>query len=321
LAFAALAKRAPFTERVLIIGAGVSGSILAQELHRRWSKGDREFQLVGFVDDDPQKLGLVNRGFPVLANAKDATDRLASLQVDLVALAINRVQVGADVFSLLISAKERGIRVCSMPSLYETLTEKIVVEHVGDNWGIMFPVEQPPRPFIHEIFVRVMDITCALVGIVLTFLLTPILSAVRFASGSSAPIILATPVVTKGGRVSHLYQFALGDSKFGRWCTRRGLDRLPASINLLRGELSLIGPEPERPEFTQLLTETIPFFRARHAVNPGLTGWAQVMYRYDESEVDSLVKLQYDLYYIKHRSAALDLRILALALRQFFWPR
>jgi lipopolysaccharide/colanic/teichoic acid biosynthesis glycosyltransferase len=109
-----------------------------------------------------------------------------------------------------------------------------------------------------------------------------------------------------GGLVQARNQQALARDFF---VTR--LDELPQLWNVLRGEMSLIGPRPERPEFVTLLSESIPFYRARHAVKPGLTGWAQVMYRYGASTEDSLIKLQYDLYYIKHRGPALDLRIFA----------
>jgi lipopolysaccharide/colanic/teichoic acid biosynthesis glycosyltransferase len=88
------------------------------------------------------------------------------------------------------------------------------------------------------------------------------------------------------------------------------LDELPQFWNVLRGEMSLVGPRPERPEFVSRLSEQIPFYRARHAVKPGITGWAQVKYRYGASQEDALIKLQYDLYYIKHQSLFLDLVIL-----------
>jgi len=96
----------------------------------------------------------------------------------------------------------------------------------------------------------------------------------------------------------------------GRLLRRTRLDELPQSWNVLRGEMSLLGPRPERPEFVQRLAEQIPFYRVRHAVKPGLTGWAQVNYRYGASVDDALVKLQYDLFYIKHQGLFLDLLIL-----------
>jgi len=95
----------------------------------------------------------------------------------------------------------------------------------------------------------------------------------------------------------------------GRFLRRTRLDELPQVINVLRGEMSLIGPRPERPEFVEQLAHSIPFYRARHSVRPGLSGWAQVQYRYGNTADDSRIKLEYDLYYVKHASFLLDLRI------------
>jgi lipopolysaccharide/colanic/teichoic acid biosynthesis glycosyltransferase len=96
----------------------------------------------------------------------------------------------------------------------------------------------------------------------------------------------------------------------GRFLRKTRLDELPQTINILRGEMSLIGPRPERPEFVEMLAESIPFYRARHAVRPGITGWAQVCYRYGESVEDARIKLEYDLYYVTHCSFLLDIIIL-----------
>ena len=99
-------------------------------------------------------------------------------------------------------------------------------------------------------------------------------------------------------------------TKFGRFLRKSRLDELPQFYNILKGDMSVIGPRPERPKFVKELSHNIPFYQTRHIVKPGLTGWAQVKSRYGSSLDDSLVKLQYDLYYIKHRSFLLDLNII-----------
>ncbi|HML24409.1 MAG TPA: sugar transferase, partial [Aggregatilinea sp.] len=99
-------------------------------------------------------------------------------------------------------------------------------------------------------------------------------------------------------------------TRVGKFLRKTRLDEVPQSVNVLRGEMSLIGPRPERPEFVATLSRTIPFYRTRHAAKPGITGWAQVSYHYGSSEEDALIKLQYDLYYIRHQSLALDVLIL-----------
>jgi exopolysaccharide biosynthesis polyprenyl glycosylphosphotransferase len=327
--FATGAKVMPFTKRVLIIGAGVSGGLLAEEFHAKDKRGERDYQLIGFIDDDPAKLGTVHNGYPILGNAAQVAELVDRYQVDTLALAVNRVQINAEIFSALVTCKERGIRVWSMPALYEILTEKIAVEHVGDNWGIMFPVEHTNQPFVHDVLVRILDIVSGVIGLVITAIAIPFVALANHFGGSRGPLFYSQMRVGKGGKEFRIYKFRSmvtdaeaagakwaveGDpriTRVGNFYRKSRLDELPQFWNVLKGEMSLIGPRPERPEFTKLLSESIPFFRARHAVKPGLTGWAQVMYRYGASEEDSLIKLQYDLYYIKHRSPALDLRIIA----------
>ena len=328
--FAAGAKVVPFTKRVMVIGAGVSGGILAHEFQEKARRGEQDYQMVGFVDDDPEKKGKVHVGMPVLGASKDLPEFVERYQIDTICLSVNKVSViSADVFESLITAREKGVRILSMPALYETLTSKVAVEHVGDNWGITFPMEHLSSPWVHDLLVRCVDIVAGIVGLGVTALVSPGLMLVNKFGGSPGPLFYSQMRVGKGGREFRIYKFRSmvtnAEAAGAKWCveddpriTKVGnflrktrIDELPQFWNVLKGDMSLIGPRPERPEFTKLLAESIPFFRARHAVKPGLTGWAQVMYRYGSSEEDSLIKLQYDLFYIKHRSPAIDLRIIA----------
>ena len=99
-------------------------------------------------------------------------------------------------------------------------------------------------------------------------------------------------------------------TRAGAWLRRTRLDELPQVVNILRGEMSLVGPRPERPEFVEQLAATLPFYRARHSVRPGLTGWAQVQYHYGRTAEDARIKLEYDLYYVRHMAPLLDMQIL-----------
>jgi exopolysaccharide biosynthesis polyprenyl glycosylphosphotransferase len=251
-----------------------------------------------------------------------------------ICLSINRTPVlSAGVFTGLVAAREQGVRIASMPQMYEDLMQKVAVEHVGNNLGVMFPVEQPRHLLLHDVFVRILDIAAGVVGLALTGLLMPFIALANACGGSPGPIFYRQLRVGKSGRNFSIVKFrsmtvnaeangaqwsAQGDPRItpvGRFLRRTRLDELPQFWNILIGEMSLIGPRPERPEFVAKLAESIPFYRARHAVKPGLTGWAQVKYRYGSSEEDSLIKLQYDLYYIKHRSPVLDLRIISKTIR------
>jgi len=171
------------------------------------------------------------------------------------------------------------------------------------------------------------DLLAALIGLIATGLILPWV-ALGNALSSPGPIFYKQRRVGQGGREFEMYKFrsmrldaeretgavwACEDDNrvtpVGRWLRRTRLDELPQFINVLRGEMSLIGPRPERPEFVAELAHTIPFYRARHAVKPGITGWAQIRYHYGNSPQDARVKLEYDLYYVKHASLFLDLMI------------
>lgn len=331
--FAILLKFAPITRRMLIIGAGVTGGLLANEVAERRASGNKDYEIVGFLDDNTEKVDLYHCGIKVLGTSADLMEVAQERNVDTIVLAVNRIPViSADVFSSLVSARESGLRVTSMPDLYETLTSKIAVEHLGHNWGIIFPIAGYQRPILHDILCRGMDILSGLLGCLITLLVCPFVIVCN-RLWNRGPLFYFQKRVGRGGKTFRIYKFrsmvpnaesgkavwaTVNDSritKFGNFLRKTRLDELPQFWNVLIGEMSLIGPRPERPEFVTTLGENIPFYRARHAIKPGLTGWAQVMYRYGSSQEDSLIKLQYDLYYIKHRSPMLDLRIVAKTIK------
>jgi lipopolysaccharide/colanic/teichoic acid biosynthesis glycosyltransferase len=110
-------------------------------------------------------------------------------------------------------------------------------------------------------------------------------------------------------------------TRVGRWLRRARLDEVPQLFNVLRGEMSLVGPRPERPAFVEALSHALPAYPLRHTVKPGITGWAQVQYRYGNTSADAGVKLEYDLYYLVHRSPGLDAQILLRTVEQVLWLR
>jgi len=173
-----------------------------------------------------------------------------------------------------------------------------------------------------------MDILVASVGLIILAFLFPVLALALYLD-SSGPIFYIQERVGKGGRVFNLVKFRSmvpnaevnggavwaeendpRATRVGRFLRRTMLDELPQFINVLRGEMSIVGPRPERPLFADQLAEEIPFYRARHAAKPGMAGWALINYGYSSSVGDALVKLGYDLYYIKHQSIWLDVMIL-----------
>jgi lipopolysaccharide/colanic/teichoic acid biosynthesis glycosyltransferase len=188
---------------------------------------------------------------------------------------------------------------------------------------------------LFDSFKRLMDILMAVVGLLLTLAVTPLAAAGLWVE-DRGPVFYRQRRVGQAGRQFEILKFrtmvrhaevngpqwaAVGDPRvtwMGRILRRLHLDELPQAWNILKGEMSVIGPRPERPEFVEALQAAIPFYRTRLSVRPGVTGWAQVNFEYGDSIEDALVKLRYDLYYIKHRSLLLELTILVRTLGHIF---
>lgn len=313
-----------FQRRVIIIGAGWAGQTIARLIRENLAD---YFAIAGFVDDDPAKHATQVDGVPVLGGS-DSLARLVSQvgATDLV-LAITH-DIRSELLRAAMTCYEQGVRVLSMQSLYEQLAQRVPVEHVGNHWLVVLPVDHNGGRRAYRTLKRFADVMIALVGLLLFAVLLPIL-AVAIKLGSPGPVLYAQQRVGRGGRVFRLVKLRsmvvdaepTGGARWavpndarvtrvGRFLRSSRLDELPQLLNVVKGEMSLIGPRPERPEFIAQLEEEIPFYRTRLAVPPGLTGWAQVNHPYANSVQDALVKLQYDLYYIKHQSIYLDLVIL-----------
>lgn len=328
-----------FQQRALIIGAGGAGKTLAGAISELSGSvgGSGEssdspvgskigYRVLGFIDDGVQH-GQVLEGVPVLGTRRDLTHIVGKLGVNELAVAITHLEtMNVELFEAIQECREWGISVTTMTDLYERLTGRVAIEHAGSNLAVAMPVVQRPTHRFYLALQRGLDIVGALVGCVLLGLFIPwVWTANRLKS--PGPLFYDQERVGKGGRSFKILKFRsmrTDAEKFGaQWAQEndpritpigkilRGtrLDEVPQFWNILKGDMSLIGPRPERPHFVAQLTREIPFYRVRHAVKPGLTGWAQVRYRYGASVEDSLIKLQYDLFYIKRQSLLLDLEI------------
>jgi hypothetical protein len=189
-----------------------------------------------------------------------------------------------------------------------------------------FPFSRSNQNHLYLVFIRTIDLLIGLVGLAISFLLMPIILVGNFLA-NKGDLLYTQERVGKNGVVFKIVKFrtmiknaeangavftTLNDSRvtpFGKILRKTRLDEFPQFYNIIKGEMSVIGPRPERPIFVNEIAETMPFYETRHIIKPGLTGWAQVNYAYGESLDDSLIKLQYDLYYIKHRSIFLDINI------------
>lgn len=321
-----------FHQRALVVGAGWAGRTLVSAMqvapHDANPYRGTGYQFVGFIDDDPACAGITVEDIPVLGGHESLLPMAATLQVNEVILAItHRHAIHDALFDDLLRCRERGIHITTMSDLYERLLGRVPVQHVGRDLYMALPSADSAYQRLYGLAKRLIDLMSALPGAVLLALLLPFV-ALANRLGSPGPLFYRQSRVGRGGKLFDVLKLrsmvpdaeadtgavwaAANDSRItgvGRFLRATRLDELPQFLNVLRGEMSLIGPRPERPEFVEQLAETIPFYRARHAVRPGLSGWAQVQYRYGSSVDDARIKLEYDLYYVKHASLLLDLRI------------
>jgi sugar transferase (PEP-CTERM system associated) len=237
----------------------------------------------------------------------------------------------------VLECKLNGIDVIDAPSFYERTTGKLMVENTDPSWFIFSDGFKATT--YRSYFKRPLDVALSLVGVILCaplFLLIPAL----IAFDSKGPVLFRQVRVGEGEKKFVLYKFrtmkndaegktgAVWSHKDDTRITRVGkilrktrLDEIPQLFNVLKGDMSLIGPRPERPEFVGQLKEAIPYYMERHSVKPGITGWAQVKYPYGASVEDSMEKLRYDLYYIKRLGSFLDFTIIAETVRVVLFGR
>jgi sugar transferase (PEP-CTERM system associated) len=319
LAFNRLAHASHLEERILIVGTGLTARTLAQQIGRQQ---DFAYRLIGFVEELDETSMI--RQHDVLGSAEDIDRIVETRHVDRIVVGLSDRR-GRLPTEQLLRAKMSGVRVEDAATTYERLSGKILVDHLKPSWLIFsdgFRVSLWTR-----LAKRAFDLVCALVGFVLTLPLM-VLTALAIRLESRGPVFYCQERVGENGRSFTLFKFRSmrTDAEHGTpiWAkskddrvTRVGrvirltrLDELPQFWNVLRGDMSFVGPRPERPFFVKQLEAVIPFYAARHVVKPGITGWAQVKYRYGASVEDALEKLRYDLYYIKHRSIAFDVTIL-----------
>jgi sugar transferase (PEP-CTERM system associated) len=323
VAFAGLSNDPHLEERVLIVGTGTIAMTVANQIR---AQHDFAYRLVGFIEDPAGGAAAPVSGAPgpVLGAAADLQRIVEAYDIRriVVGLTDRRGQLPIDE---LLQAKLAGVRVEDAATTYERMTGKILVDNLKPSWLIFSDGFQASRAT--RLAKRLFDVTGALVGIVVA---APImlLTALAIRLESSGPVLYCQERVGENGRLFTLCKFRsmrldaeqgtpiwASDhddrvTRVGRFIRLTRLDELPQFWNVLRGEMSFVGPRPERPFFVQQLADAIPFYTARHAVKPGVTGWAQVRYRYGSSVDDALEKLRYDLYYMKHLSLVFDLTIL-----------
>ena len=321
LLFNQLAGSLKLEERILIVGTGETARKVARQI---LAQRDFAYRIVGFVDDDRSRIGerIVNPS--IVGAPEDIPALVARHQIDriVVGLADRRGKLPIE---QLLKAKMTGVRVEDATTTYERVTGKILIDDLRPSWLIFsegFRVSRWTR-----FMKRTIDLTLSVTMGIVCFPLM-VLTALAIWLESGRPIFYCQERVGENGRPFTLCKFRSmrrdaeqagrpvwarhDDDRItgvGRFIRKTRLDELPQLWNVVRGDMSFVGPRPERPYFVEELGKEIPFYQQRHAVKPGLTGWAQVKYRYGASLEDAMEKLRYDLYYIKHLSIFFDLTI------------
>lgn len=309
------------TRKIMVFGTGTR----ALGVKRALNKSDPSAEIVGFFPSPNEEQTAVP-GAMVIARNRSLTDTAISLKVDEIVVALSERRGGSMPLRELLDCKLQGIRVLDLASHFEQTLGQIRLESLYAGWLIFG--EGFRQGALRTVVKRLFDIVCATILILLA-LPVMLLTAIAIVVENGLPVFYRQERVGLNGRLFNVIKFrsmrndaekdgkpvwatAQDDraTKVGKVIRRLRVDELPQLFSVLKGDMSLVGPRPERPFFVDQLTKEIPFYAVRHSVKPGVTGWAQVRYHYGATVEDSAEKLQYDLYYVKNHSLFLDILVL-----------
>ncbi|KQB41589.1 sugar transferase [Flavobacterium aquidurense] len=298
-----------------------------QELVSSLENVDPHYKIIGFVNSD--SISKENSGLNYVKEVEknDLEDFVIKNQVSEIVIASQKTDgITADLYQQLLHLLESGNIIREYTQVYESKTQRIPVHYIARDFYRFFPFSRSNTNKLYLFLVRSMEFLFSFCGLLVCFLFVPIIFIGNLLA-NRGPLFYTQERVGKHGIVFEIYKFrtmiknsevdgiafATSNDKritpFGKMMRKSRIDELPQFFNILRGDMAVIGPRPERPFFVEEIARIMPFYETRHVIKPGLTGWAQVNYSYGESIDESLIKLQYDLYYIKHRSIFLDLSI------------
>lgn len=298
-----------------------------EELAKSLEAVDPHYKILGFVNSDSNDLsamslpGIENISIDVLI------EFIKKNGVSEIVIASQKTDgITVELYNNLLELLEKGFVIREYTQVYETFTQRIPVQYLDRDFYRYFPFSRSNHNKLYLLFVRLIEIVLSIFGILIGIYLLPFIYVINF-FGNKGSLFYTQERVGKNGKIFKIYKFRTmvknaetdeavfatqNDSRvtvFGKFLRKTRIDEFPQFINIIKGDMAVIGPRPERPFFVQQIAEQMPFYQTRHIIKPGLTGWAQVNYSYGDSIKDSLIKLQYDLYYIKHRSVFLDINI------------
>jgi sugar transferase (PEP-CTERM system associated) len=327
--FSVINSAAGLAERVVILGEGALAESLVHEIESRPELGIRVAGRAQMSATVEQRVNCERGEMPISLSQTGFCEELAvgprirGIDRIVVAMEERRGKLPVD---LLLTLKNRGVLVQDGNDVYESITGKVPIESIRLSWLLFSPGSHTSRLFL--LYKRFASIVISIVGLLLSLPLFPfVILAIKL--GSPGRVFYWQNRVGRDGKIFRCYKFrtmradAESDTgptwaeyddpritRVGRFLRKTRIDEIPQLVNVLKGDMSLVGPRPERPEFVADLNQKIPYYHLRQSVRPGITGWAQILYRYGSSVEDAKEKLRYDLYYIKNSSAGLDLLIL-----------
>ncbi len=314
----------PFLRRVIILGAGKAGSTLVELLQ---SLTPPPFQVVGWIDDDPEKKDQEILGYRVIGGNASLIECVEQYDVTDVIVAISGELNGA-MFQAILDVQEKGVVITTMPVIYEELFNRVPIFHLESDWVFRSFGEQAKSSGFYELGKRLLDIVGGITGVLFLLIITPFVALATLLD-TGRPIFYRQERLGKSAQPYSIFKFRTmvvesekdGKARFaqehdtrvtrvGKFLRKSHLDEIPQFINVLFGHMSMVGPRPERSAMVKELQKKIPFYRARLLVKPGISGWAQVNFGYAGTIEDTATKLEYDLYYIKHRNLLMDITII-----------
>lgn len=316
-----------FNKNIILIVDASDAEMIAKSLQ----VVDPNYKISGFINTGPAMASGHFVGLKELV-IKEAIDLFESRLITEVVVASNDAEgITSNLYRWLIELVENGYSVREYTQVYEEMTDRVPVQYVGKDFYKYFPFARNNHNRLYLVYHRLFDLITSLLGLCTFFLMMPFVFIGNLIGNRGSlfytqervginrklfKIVKFRTMVKDAEKLGA--QFAVENdvriTKFGKFLRAVRIDEFPQFWNILKGDMSVIGPRPERKVFVEQLSEKIPFYETRHVIKPGLTGWAQVKTKYGITDEDHLRKLQYDLYYIKNRSVFLDIRILVKTL-------
>lgn len=322
-AYIVLISAPRYFKRVLLLCNTKDIDAIITSLH----KSDPNYKVIGFINTDPKNYSHFETEDLLHFKAENVAITVEENLISEIVVAASQGEgVTVPLYNQLITLLENGVPIREYTQVYEEITHRVPVQHVDKDFYRYFPFSRSNQNKLYLFFHRILDLLFSIIGLIFGLLISPIIIMGNLFA-NRGPLFYTQERIGRNGKPFKIYKLrsmiinAEKDgavyaqkkdsrvTKFGRFLRKSRFDEIPQFINVILGNMSVIGPRPERPVFVKELSEKIPFYEIRHIVKPGVTGWAQVNAKYGTTQDDALEKLQYDLFYIKHRSFFLDISI------------